>query len=54
MLIKRLLEFAGIEPQRFLVKWVSSSEGQKFADTISELAAAIKALGPNRKYRDAL
>ncbi len=49
---KRLLEFTGVEPQRFEVRWISSSEGDKFAEVMQEMTAAIKALGPNGKMRD--
>jgi F420-non-reducing hydrogenase iron-sulfur subunit len=49
---KRLLEFTGLEPQRFQVRWVSSSEGDKFAEVMQEMTDEIKALGPNRKLRD--
>ena len=49
---KRLIEYAGLEPERFEVRWVSSSEGDKFAEVMREMTAAIKALGPNRKLRD--
>jgi len=50
----RLLEYLGIEPQRFMTQWISGSEGHKFAATINSLAGEIKALGPNRKFRDQL
>lgn len=50
--LKRLLEFAGLEPQRFQVRWVSSSEGDKFAEVMQEMTEEIKALGPNGKLRD--
>jgi F420-non-reducing hydrogenase iron-sulfur subunit len=49
---KRLLEFSGLEPQRFQVRWISSSEGDKFAAVMSSMTAEIKALGPNGKLRD--
>jgi coenzyme F420-reducing hydrogenase delta subunit len=38
----------GIEPERFQVRWVSASEGAKFADTVAEVTRQVKALGPNR------
>jgi coenzyme F420-reducing hydrogenase delta subunit len=50
---KRLVEFAGFEPERFEVRWISSSEGDKFAEEMEQMTAKIKALGPNRKMRDA-
>ncbi len=50
---KRLVEFAGFEPERFEVRWISSSEGDKFAEEMTSMTEKIKALGPNRKMRDA-
>jgi len=50
--MKRLLEYSGFEPGRLMARWVSGSEGQKWADTCTEVAEKIKALGPNRKMRD--
>ena len=50
---KRLVEFSGFEPERFEVRWISSSEGDKFAEEMTSMTEKIKALGPNRKMRDA-
>lgn len=50
--MQRLLEFVGVDPQRFQVRWISGSEGQKFAQVITDMTEDIKALGPNRKLRD--
>lgn len=52
LVFKRLLEYVGIEPERFQVRWISGSEGQKFAENAIKLSEQIKALGPNRKLRD--
>lgn len=54
LVAKRLLEYMGIEPERFQVRWVSGSEGAKFAQVVRELVSQVKALGPNRKLRDAM
>ncbi len=51
--LRRLLEYMGIEPERFQVRWISGSEGAKFARVMTDVTAEIKALGPNRKLRDA-
>jgi F420-non-reducing hydrogenase iron-sulfur subunit len=48
LLLKKLLEYVGIEPERFQVRWVSASEGAKFADTVELVTEQIRALGPNR------
>ncbi len=47
LLLKGLLEYVGIEPERFQLRWISASEGTKFAQTIAEITDAIRALGPN-------
>lgn len=50
--LKRTMEFLGIEPERFQVRWISGSEGAKFAAVMTEITQDIKRLGPNRKLRD--
>jgi coenzyme F420-reducing hydrogenase delta subunit len=49
-----LLEYVGFEPGRFRARWISGSEGAKFAQTVEEITAEIKALGPNTKMRQKL
>nr|HID14698.1 hydrogenase iron-sulfur subunit [Anaerolineae bacterium] len=44
--LKALLAFTGIEPERFLVKWVSSSEGDLFAETVREFTEELRHLPP--------
>jgi len=43
---RALLEFAGIEPERFLVKWISSSEGNLFAETVQQFTDQLRQLPP--------
>jgi coenzyme F420-reducing hydrogenase delta subunit len=45
-LLRQLLEFCGIEPGRVQFSWVSASEGQKFADVVTEVTTQVRALGP--------
>lgn len=45
--MKQLLEFSGIEPDRLMLKWVSSAEGPRFAQVVTEFVEKIKALGPS-------
>lgn len=52
LVMKRLLEFIGIESQRFQARWISGAEAVKFRDTVTKLCEDIKALGPQRKLRD--
>src|SRR5690554_4133283 len=37
-LMRRLLEYMGIEGERFQVRWISASEGVEFAETMREFA----------------
>lgn len=52
LLVKRLLEYIGLESDRFKVCWISASEGGKVGDTVREMTDRIRRLGPNRKMRD--
>ncbi|NPV89856.1 MAG: hydrogenase iron-sulfur subunit [Firmicutes bacterium] len=51
LVIKRLLEYFGFEPGRFQARWISGSEGQKFADNAWQMVDEIKALGPNQRMK---
>jgi F420-non-reducing hydrogenase iron-sulfur subunit len=42
-----ILESTGFERERVLLRWISASEGQRFADTISEFTNTLKEMGPN-------
>lgn len=46
--LKRLLDYIGIEPERFQLRWVSAAEGAKFSAVVKETTDKIKALGPNK------
>ena len=46
MIFKRMVEYAGYEPDRFQIRWISGSEAGKFRDTIIEVTQAIAELGP--------
>jgi len=50
--LKALLEFTGIEPERFLTKWISSSEGDLFARTVQEFTERLRALPALRERLD--
>lgn len=45
-LLKSLLTYVGIEPERVQFSWVSASEGARFADLMTKVSAEVKALGP--------
>lgn len=48
-LLKRLLEYAGVEPGRTTFTWVSASEGERFAKVVRKTTERVQALGPARK-----
>jgi F420-non-reducing hydrogenase iron-sulfur subunit len=50
-LVKKLLEFIGLEPQRFQMSWVSAAEGTKYTQIIGDFVKELKPLGPQRKLR---
>lgn len=47
MMLKKLLEQLGIEPERLRLEWVSASEGERFATVINEMTEELKKLGPS-------
>ena len=52
-LIKELLEFIGVEPNRFRMSWVSAAEGAKFAQVVTDFVEDLKQLGPQEKLKRA-
>lgn len=51
-LLYSMLDFLGIERNRTRLEWVSAAEGAKFAATMQQFTADVKALGPNRRLED--
>jgi F420-non-reducing hydrogenase iron-sulfur subunit len=45
--LRQLLEFSGIDPERLMLKWVSSAEGPRFAKVVTEFVEKIRSLGPS-------
>ena len=52
IIMRNLLEFIGIDPQRIRMSWVSASEGKKFADVITEVTEEIRKLGPLKSFKE--
>jgi coenzyme F420-reducing hydrogenase delta subunit len=52
-LVKQLLEYTGLEPQRFQMSWVSAAEGTKYTQIIKDFVQELKPLGPQKKLRRA-
>ncbi len=41
-----LMTFAGLEPDRLKLDWVSASEGERFVQIVTEFTEGVRALGP--------
>lgn len=50
-LVKKLLEYVGLESQRFQMSWVSAAEGQKYTQVIDDFVNQLKPLGAQTKLR---
>jgi coenzyme F420-reducing hydrogenase delta subunit len=50
-LVKKLLEYVGLEPERFQMSWVSAAEGVKYTQIIKDFVQELKPLGPQKKLR---
>ncbi len=46
-LLKKLLGEMGVEPGRVRFEYISASEGQKFANVVTEFVDELKKMGPN-------
>jgi coenzyme F420-reducing hydrogenase delta subunit len=51
-MIKSLMEYIGMEQERYQTAWISGAEGPKFQETMKKVVEDVKKLGPNRKLRD--
>jgi F420-non-reducing hydrogenase iron-sulfur subunit len=47
ILLKSLLQEAGIEPERVHLQWASAAEGDVFTEGVTNMVDRIKKLGPN-------
>jgi F420-non-reducing hydrogenase iron-sulfur subunit len=52
VMVKRLVETLGLQPERLMIRWVSASEGPRFAETINLLAERVTEAGPNPAKRE--
>ncbi len=50
LLLRGILEFIGIEPERLFFSWISSAEATKFAETANMIAEKVKKIGPLRFF----
>jgi len=45
--LKKIVESLGLEHDRLCLSWISASEGQRFADVVTEFTKKIMKMGPN-------
>jgi coenzyme F420-reducing hydrogenase delta subunit len=50
-LVQQLLQFVGLEKDRFRMSWVSAAEGAKFAEVVDEFVADLRPLGPQNRLK---
>ncbi len=50
-MVNELLDFIGLEPERFQMSWVSAAEGKKFTELIADFVETLKPLGPQATLR---
>ena len=46
-ILRSILEELGLDPDRVWLRWISASEGKRFAETIEEMVQVLKEKGPN-------
>jgi len=51
-ILQGLLSYMGVDPRRVRLEWVSASEGDRFAQVVTEVTRGVKELGPNRLFVD--
>jgi coenzyme F420-reducing hydrogenase delta subunit/Fe-S-cluster-containing hydrogenase component 2 len=45
-LCKKLLRYAGVNPDRLRIEWISAAEGVRFAEIMNDFTAQLRELGP--------
>ena len=45
-LCKKLLEYAGVNPERLRIEWISAAEGVRFAEIMNDFTGKLRELGP--------
>ena len=49
--LKKILEYMGIDPERVRMTWVSAAEGKKFADVVKKVTEEIREIGPMQHFK---
>jgi len=50
-LVNELLQFIGVEPERFRMSWVSAAEGTKYSKIVRDFVEDLRPLGPQDKLK---
>ena len=45
-LCKKLLQYAGVNPDRLRIEWISAAEGVRFAEIMNDFTGQLRELGP--------
>ena len=45
--LKEIVKAAGLDEERIWLRWISASEGQRFADTVTEMTETLRKKGPS-------
>ena len=49
--LKKILEYMGIDPGRVRMTWVSAAEGKKFADVVKKVTEDVREIGPMQHFK---
>ena len=52
LMLKRVLDQLGLEPERLRLEWVSAAEGDRFATVVRDMTKELKGLGPSPLKRE--
>jgi F420-non-reducing hydrogenase iron-sulfur subunit len=47
VLLRSILGTLGLDEDRIFLRWVSASEGRKFAETVAQITEEVRKMGPN-------
>ncbi len=45
--LQNILKATGFDEHRIWLRWISASEGQRFAETVTNMVASLREMGPN-------
>ncbi len=50
--LREILKSAGFDERRIWLRWISASEGGRFAETMTSMVTELKAMGPNPLHKN--